>query len=390
MDKKNHFVYKNIRDIKTGDIILHPIYRRDGLLLINRYKTLSMDLILKIKQHISTDFFLLTVDSKEELDCFVNKKQFANIDYLKLLLKVVAQYKDVSTVPITIESFIEQGIDIEVKDGEIIIKDSDNDKFNYFEKLIQQVPLFNSFEKKLESENSRKRAVNIRKQLIEIICENKELYTLFIKMKLYKDIFFIHSINSTSMALMIGLCLELSDDELIDLAIATLFADVGFINIPKEQFNKYLVDKKINNNILLEHIEHYMKIARDIPILRKENIINAILDRHENYDGTGFPKGKKGNDINLAGRIIYICQSYDEYVGGYGKNALIPSEAINKLWNNKESEYDPDILKLFIYRTTFYKIGESIITKWGLKGKIIAFEDFINKPNKPSIVLEKK
>lgn len=388
MQISKHYHYKTVKDIVTGDIILHPIYRKDGFLLIGRYKILTTDLIPKIKLQIPGDFFILTAASKEDLDHFIRDREYATIDYFEKLLVIANQYKGVTTLPVSIDSFIEEDLRVEVYAENIVKLEEDNRPTHYFERLLNQIPSFKSFENNLESSSSQIRAKIIKNKLIQIISEDKQLYNLFIKMKVYKDIFFIHSINTTSMALMIGLCLELDDDQLIDLALAALFADVGFIRVPKQQFNEYLKNKEVNKQVLLEHLELFMEIASETDKLRNESIIYAIMDRHEHYNGSGYPKGKKGMEISLFGRIIFICQSYDELVGGYSQDSITPRKAIDKLWQEKGIKCDPDILKLFIYRTNYYKLGQTVMTEGGLQGKIIGFEDFVHAPHIPIVSTE--
>ncbi|WP_206457933.1 HD-GYP domain-containing protein [Anaerovorax sp. IOR16] len=377
----NHYHYKRVKEIIPGDILLHPIYRGDGLLLINRYKALNVDLISKIRQHVSPSFFVLVVESQSNLEEFLSSREYEDIEYYKKLLLIVNQYNEISTIPMKMDSFI--GEDMQVVAGQIIKKVIDDNDKNYFEKVLFQVPSFNAFEKNIESEMARSRAASIKNKLTLLIRQSKDLQSQFLRIKMYKDIFFIHSVNTASMSLMIGLCLELSEDELVDLAIAALFADIGYTKISKETFNEYLINKESNRDVLLEHNKLLLELAMKTEKLREEAILHGIIDRHENYDGSGFPCGKKGKEISLFGRIIHISQAYDELVGGYSGTILTPRNAIKKLWLDAGNQLDADILKLFIYRTIFYKVGQTSILEDGRQIKIIGFKDFINDPISP-------
>lgn len=387
--KQQHYTYKMVKDLLPGDMVLHPIYRKDGYLLLGRYKILTQELIDKIIQQIPLSFSILTTDSKINMDHFISNKEYKSVDYYEKMLTIAKQYQSFTALPVSIDSFTGEELTMEVHVENMDKTESDNE-INYFERLLKQVPSFHSFEKNLDSTSAQIRAVQIRKKLIQLISEDKILHSLFFRMKMYKEIFFIHSINSTSMALLIGLCLELSDEELLDLAIASLFADIGFIKVPKENFNEYLANKEVNKHIFLEHLEHFMEMTSESVKLRNASVIYAIMDRHEHYDGSGFPKGKKGTEISLFGRILFICQSYDELVGGYSQESISQRRAIEKLWKEKGVKYDPDILKLFLYRTNFYKIGQTVTSEGGLPKKIIGFEDFINAPHIPIISNEKE
>ncbi|MEA4987921.1 MAG: HD domain-containing phosphohydrolase [Anaerovorax sp.] len=382
----NHYQYKRVKEIIPGDILLHPIYRGDGLLLINRYKALNVDLISKIRQHVSPSFFVLVVTTQTNLKEFLSSREYEDIEYYKKLLLIVNQYNEISTIPMKMDAFI--GEDMQVVAGQIIKKEIDGSEKNYFEKVLFQVPSFNAFEKNIESEMARSRAASIKNKLTLLIRQSKDLQTQFLRIKMYKDIFFIHSVNTASMSLMIGLCLELSEDELVDLAIAALFADIGYTKISKETFNEYLINKESNRNVLVEHNKLLLEIAMKTEKLREEVILHGIIDRHENYDGSGFPCGKKGKEISLFGRIIHISQAYDELVGGYSGTILTPRNAIKKLWLDAGNKFDAEILRLFIYRTVFYKVGQTSILEDGRQIKIIGFKDFIDDPISPITYVE--
>ncbi|MCM1988314.1 HD-GYP domain-containing protein [Oceanirhabdus seepicola] len=382
MEFKN-YIKKQIKDLLPGDIILHPVYRVDGLMLIDRYKVLSSDLISKIKKHAANDISVLVSPSGTQFKSFIDDKEFSEKEFRNNLKEIISQYNKNLTFPIYIEPLPqEENINdyMENKD-ETVIPIANNSL-----KLFYNNPFFTSFEKKLESTKLQEKAKVIKLRLINTILNDNSLKELIEELKEYKDILFLHSINTASMALMIGLTLELTDDELIDLGLAALFSDIGYTHIAKEEFEKYLKNPESEVEVLIKQMAVFMKVSIEVPVLRKDLIIYGVLDRHEYYDGHGRPKGKKDKDISLFGRILCICQAYDVMVGGYLYNdGMTPNEAIKRLWENKGKQYDPDILNIFIHRSNFCKIGEKIIINNSLKGEIIGFTDYIEAPHLPII-----
>jgi HD-GYP domain-containing protein (c-di-GMP phosphodiesterase class II) len=124
-------------------------------------------------------------------------------------------------------------------------------------------------------------------------------------------------------------------------------------------------------------------------MLRKESIIYGIVDYYEWYNGEGYPKGKKGQSIGLFARIISMAHFYEEKVGGYfHSSGTKPREAIKLVWENKARKFDPNIVDIFIRRSNFFKIGESIIIPEYGRGIIVGFEDYINAPHMPIVKFE--
>jgi response regulator RpfG family c-di-GMP phosphodiesterase len=118
----------------------------------------------------------------------------------------------------------------------------------------------------------------------------------------------------------------------VELAISTLFADIGFTEYPKSQFIHYLNHSK-RNELLSSHIKQSVEVISSSEFCRKKDLLFGILDHHERYDGSGFPNGKVGEDIHLYGRIIAIAQSYDELVGGYiAEQSVASYQALLHLW----------------------------------------------------------
>lgn len=79
-----------------------------------------------------------------------------------------------------------------------------------------------------------------------------------------------------------------------------------------------------------------------------EKAAEIILTHHENWDGSGYPKGLKGAAIPIAGRIVAIADSYDAYrsVRPY-KPAYSEEEAVVFINSESGHRFDPDLVKLF-------------------------------------------
>lgn len=75
-------------------------------------------------------------------------------------------------------------------------------------------------------------------------------------------------------------------------------------------------------------------------------IQEGILTHHENYDGTGYPYGLKGENIHLFGRIIAIADSIDAMttIRPYRKPVSI-EQALKEIQDYAGTKYDPYILK---------------------------------------------
>lgn len=74
-----------------------------------------------------------------------------------------------------------------------------------------------------------------------------------------------------------------------------------------------------------------------------------ILSHHERYDGKGYPKGLKGDEIPLQSRIIAIADAYDAMTSDRTyRNALSENEAIQQLKINSGTQFDPLLVDVFV------------------------------------------
>ena len=75
-----------------------------------------------------------------------------------------------------------------------------------------------------------------------------------------------------------------------------------------------------------------------------------VYTHHEKWDGTGYPKGLKGEEIPLSGRIMAIVDSYDALISSrvYKKSALSHEDAVALISQSRGLNFDPDLVDAFM------------------------------------------
>ncbi len=156
-----------------------------------------------------------------------------------------------------------------------------------------------------------------------------------------------HSQRVAQITLEISRELGLSPAEQQKVNIAALLHDVGKIGIEDRILRKptELTDEEYN--IIRQHPVWGSMIMGHIKQLKE--IIPGIESHHERLDGTGYPKGLKGAQIPLLGRIIAVADTFDAMTSArlYQK-AMEPEFVVSKLVEWKGSRYDPEIVDAMI------------------------------------------
>ena len=157
----------------------------------------------------------------------------------------------------------------------------------------------------------------------------------------------LHSKRVSKICEAFALKLGVSADEAKQIRIAGLVHDIGKISIDETILNKV---KPLNVQEWAE-IKKHPEAGWRILSSAKEflELAQFILEHHEWWDGTGYPKGLKGKEISLEARIISVCDAYDAMTSNRSyKKDLGQEYALKEIKNCAGTQFDPYIVDSFI------------------------------------------
>lgn len=156
-----------------------------------------------------------------------------------------------------------------------------------------------------------------------------------------------HSLRVSRLCEEMGKVLSLTEDDIKELKTVGLLHDIGKIAIEENILNKpeRLTDDE------WEEIKRHPEIGYRIlsTVNDMSEMAEYVLAHHERWDGKGYPKGLKGEEIPLQSRIITIADSYDAMVSDRSyRSALSEEVAIEELKSSSDSQFDSELVKIFI------------------------------------------
>jgi HD-GYP domain-containing protein (c-di-GMP phosphodiesterase class II) len=192
-------------------------------------------------------------------------------------------------------------------------------------------------------------------------------------------------INTTILATIMGTVLKFTSHRLIQLATGALLHDTGMVKVPKAILKKKerLTPEEMNQ-IRTHPIHSYRVITKDLKYPEEIGVI--ALQHHERWDGQGYPRKLRGEDINLAARILAVADAYVSMINNRPhRNSMIGYSAMKNLLNDNGSHFDPKILKVFLESMGIYPIGSIVQLNNSAIGRVI--QTHPEAPLRPAVEL---
>lgn len=181
--------------------------------------------------------------------------------------------------------------------------------------------------------------------IIDDILAQREVLVNVSDIRVKDDSLYSHSVNVCVLSVAIGIHAGYNMLKLKEVAVGALLHDIGKI--------KALSDQRMHPKAGYE-------------ILGSQNTFSAItkvavLMHHENMDGTGYPLGLKGKEINDAARLVSICNVFDNLVSGSIDGCPKPVyEALEFLTGMSGYYFDGELVKKFTSHIAAFPSGSGV------------------------------
>ena len=219
---------------------------------------------------------------------------------------------------------------------------------------------------------------NIQRTAAKIVAEilrNRLAMIHLTEIRTHDDYAFAHSVEVCTLAVLLGVQMGYAESRLQELAVGALLHDVGKLMVDPEILNKPAQLTEDEMVLMRGHALFGFEMLRNQKGTLSLPSIHIALQHHEKYDGTGYPRGMKQDEILEFARIVAIVDVYDAVTSDRPyRRAMLPHEAHELMLTAGNQHFDPAILPLFLDKIAVYPIGSVVRLNTGDLGVVVEVE----------------
>ena len=304
------------------------------------------------KQAASGMEALAVLNSGEEFELMLSDLMMADLDGIGLLERTKEKYPDMPVVMVTA-----------VHDISVALAAIRNGAYDYLLKPFERDQLLATVSRALENRRLKLENRTYQSNLESLVeARTDQLQAAMSSLERSYDITLEalgdaldlkdaetegHSRRVTAFTIAIAQKMGLQKDDIRVIARGAFLHDIGKMAIPDKILRKPDKLSADEVDIMKEHAWYGYKILRNIPFLNEAAEI--VYSHQERFDGTGYPRRLKGEEIPLGSRIFSIADTFDAITSDRPYRPKQSDEAARKeiqLWSGRQ--FDPRIVEIFL------------------------------------------
>jgi putative nucleotidyltransferase with HDIG domain len=306
----------------------------------------------KCRQAASGLEAIALLDSGEEFELMLSDLMMADLDGIGLLERTKERFPDMPVVMVTA-----------VHDISVALAAIRNGAYDYLLKPFEREQLLATVRRAMENRRLKLENRAYQTNLETLVAARTEQWRkAMVELERSYDITLEalgdaldlkdretegHSRRVTAFTIAIARAMGLTADQIRVIARGAFLHDIGKMAIPDAILNKPGALTPDEFAIMREHSYHGYQIVRKIPFLQEASEI--VYAHQERFDGTGYPRGLKGEQIPLGARMFAVADTLDAITSDRpyrpAQTLTAAREEIQR-WSGRQ--FDPEVVKMFL------------------------------------------
>jgi putative nucleotidyltransferase with HDIG domain len=169
-----------------------------------------------------------------------------------------------------------------------------------------------------------------------------------------------HGVKVALYLIALGRQIGFPKKELSHLGLIGMLADVGKMKLPRALLDKPGMLAPAEHEMMKNHVRLGLEALRGSGALPAE-VAQGIAQHHERLDGSGYPKGLKGNAISIYGRMAAIADSFAALITPRAyANPLAPQDALMNLYEWAGTSFHEPLVEQFVQAVGVFPVGSLV------------------------------
>lgn len=214
-------------------------------------------------------------------------------------------------------------------------------------------------------------ARELSERTVESIVNNENALVWLTLLKRKDEYTSYHSINVCVLSVLFGRHLGMTEGELKVLGMGALLHDIGKMRVPADLLNKSTKLTPDELALMRRHPEYGNDILGE-----SEGVPPAVREiayaHHERVDGSGYPRGLKGEELTPFPMVVSVVDVYDAMTSDRAYHLRIsPHEALNVMYGWASSHFSEELMEAFIRCLGIYPVGSIVELSSGEVGVVL-------------------
>lgn len=218
-------------------------------------------------------------------------------------------------------------------------------------------------------------------EIIKQILTNRKALAHLSEIRIAGEQLFHHSVTVAIYAILTGINIQYTEQNLLDLGTGALLHDIGKSRLPDRilQASEPLAEPELEER--KKHTVYGFEILRnsDLSLL----VAHVAYQHHERFNGSGYPRQLKCDQIHEFAGITAIANTYDNLVSSLDEKRFPPYQAIEYITAQAGVSFEPELARIFSTNIAVYPLGSLVRLNTGERGFVIQIPK--NYPTRPVI-----